>query len=236
MPRAIVVQPEQRERLRDRMYQIEISYTGVVDNLSSYWWNIYLIKRDEDWRADFDEFEDWLGDFAVQSFGPSRATFYSVMGAIERFKRIGKTDEEIQGLLGRRKVALEGDFKELFDNNGRGEMRPEVVQRIEAGGESIGQFVDRIAEAAPAEARRIVQSVQNHDTIYALQDETVYDENTGCLLINMQWENSDDGLIWRGTVKISAEELTESRPSRPRNRRHLPTQVADYIKKRLGVR
>lgn len=221
-----------REPYDQAMYQVEISFQEITSGVSSYWWNLYQIKTNELWRCDFDSFEDWLGDFSVKPFGQSRATFYAVMSSIERFQRIGKNDEEIRELLGKRKVALEGDFKDLFLEGGRGEIRPEVAERIAAGGETVQGFVDRVADLAPGEARQAVRSLLSQDKVYVIQEEVI--EQGGRLLINMVWENDTDGIIWKGTVTVSAAEIV-SRPGRTISNQ-IPEAVSRYIQKRFGIR
>lgn len=219
------------------MYQVQLSFDAISSEVSAYWWNLYLIKRDELWRSDVDSnegFDDWLGDFSVKPFGQSRAQYYAVMASIERFKRIGKSDDEVRELLGKRKVALEGDLKELFLDGGRGDLRPEVAERIAAGGESVGQFVDRIADLGPGEARSAVRTLLGEDKVYVIQDEVV--ESNGELLVNMVWESPEDGIVWRGTVRISGTALDTGPRLRNSPSGVLPDTVSRYIQKRLGIR
>lgn len=170
----------------------------------------------------------------MKPFGQSRATYYAVMSSVERFKRIGKTDDEVRELLGKRKVALEGDFKELFLDGGRGAIKPEVAEKIAAGGETVGQFLDRVADLAPGESRSAVRSLVDHDKVYVIQDEVV--ESNGELLVNMAWENDEDGLVWKGTVKISSVQIANRESRTGVGPAHLPDTVSHYIQKRLGIR
>lgn len=221
-----------RQEYDHAMYSVELSFQAITSEVSSYWWNLYQIKLHEWWRYDFENFDDWLGDFSVKTFGQSRATFYAVMSSIERFQRIGKTDDEIRELLGKRKVALEGDFKELFLEGGRGDIRPEVSERIAAGGETIQQFVDRVADLSPGEARQAVRSMLDEDKVYVLQDEVV--DQDGQLFINMVWENAIDGIIWKGTIRLSSTQIVAR--ANHQSGTHIPDIVSRYIQKRLGIR
>lgn len=223
-----------RRLYEEAMYQVEMSFAAIASEVSAYWWNLYQIKQNAWWQCDFDTFEDWLGDFSVKPYGQSRASFFNVMGAIERFKRIGKTDEEVRELLGKRKVALEGDLKEMFLDGGRGAIRPEIQARLAAGGETVAQFVDRVADLAPGEARQAVRAVLRKDKVYVVEDQTA--EVDGRLLLNMVWESEEDGILWNGTVTISGQEIVARRSRLTTAPHQLPPAITDYICSRLGIR
>src|SRR3990167_2534192 len=97
-------------RYQARMAIVEASDGEASEAVSAYWWNLYLIYRDDDWRAEFEHLRDWLGDFTVKPFGRSRQTFFNVMRAIKRWKAMELADNQVRQLLGKRKVALEGDL------------------------------------------------------------------------------------------------------------------------------
>lgn len=233
MPAALVSNAI-REAYTTCMFQVQIAHQEAIDAVSAYWWNLYLIKRDNLWTAEFENFSDWLGDFSVQEFGQSRQTYYSVMNSIERYKRIGKNDEQIKHLLAHRKVALEGDFSQLFSDNGKGDIRPEALARIEAGGETVSEFVDRVAALPAGESRAVVARVSSNEHIFITDDEAVYDEATGRLMFNVQYESNEDGLLWQGTLTITATEIVARRRQSQGN--FLPEKISTWLKKKLGIR
>lgn len=218
------------------MEEVEASHGEASEALSRYWWTLYEIKSNNLWRAKFKEgeFKLWLSELCSETFGPKKSTYYKVMGAIDRFRRIGKSDDEIFGLLGNLSTALLDDFTLLFDKHGKGDMLPEIAAQIEAGGETPEEFLDRISDLSPSDQRQEVLRLVKPDSIYFMDDSTSYDELNGRLLANVQWETKTDGVIYRGTVSITATEITSPR-KHSKKEQYLPREIAEFLMRRLGI-
>ncbi len=219
------------------METVEASHGEASDALSRYWWTLYQIKSNNLWRAKFKEgeFKLWLEELCTEKFGPKKSTYYKVMGAVDRFRRIGKSDDEIFGLLGNLSTALLDDFTLLFDKHGKGDILPEIAAQIEANGETPEEFLDRIADLSPSDQRQEVLRLVKPSTIYFMDDSTSYDELNGRLMTNVQWETKEDGIVYRGTVVITSTEITEPR-KHSKKKEYLPKEVADFIMSKLGIR
>lgn len=216
------------------MGRVKSAHQGRMENERDYWVELYTIKRDELWRAKFELFKDWLGEFSTEPFGESISTYYAVMGTIDRMLQNGVTWKTVQLYLGNRKVALEGDLQKWFEDNGKGALKPEVQKQLEDGGENLNQFVRRVASLPSGEARKETNRFTEKDKIYATDDQALWDEETGTLLFNCAWENEDDGLIWRGTITLTGTRIMGNGKKKAGS--VLPSRVAEWAKSRLGVR
>lgn len=235
-PQQTIVGSKLAKAYETAMHEVEASHGEASEALSRYWWTLYEIKTNNLWRAKYKEgqFKEWLSELCTEKFGPKKSTFYKVMGAIDRFRRIGKSDDEIFALLGNLSTALLEDFTLLFDKHGKGDILPEVLKQIEAGGETPDEFLDRIAELNPSEQRQEVLKLTQQDSVYFLDDSTSYDELNGRLMTNVQWETKDDGIIYRGTVVITATEITVPR-KHTKKKDYLPKRVAEFLMSKLGI-
>ena len=218
------------------MAEIEASHGEASEAISNYWWNLYVIKRDNLWRAKYDEghFKDWLADLSKEAFGPSKTDFYDTMGAVDKLKKLGKTEDEIHPLLGKLTTAIKNDLKLLFEKNGKGALLPEVQEQLEEDGLTPSEWVDSLSVMSPSDQRSEVLGKVRRTSIYFLEDATAYDEINGRLMANVQWETADDGIVYKGTVIITATEITNPR-KHTKKQNYLPREVAEYIMQRLGI-
>lgn len=236
-PQQTIVSSKLNKAYETAIQKVEASHGEASEALSWYWWTLYEIKVGNLWRAKFKEgeFKMWLGELCSETFGPKKSTYYKVMGAIDRFRRIGKSDDEIFGLLGNLSTALLDDFTLLFEKHGKGDLLPEIAAQIEAGGETPEEFLDRISDLSPSDQRQEVLRLVKPDSIYFMDDSTSYDELNGRLLTNVQWETKEDGIVYRGTVSITSTEITEPR-KHSKKKEYLPKEVAEFIMSKLGIR
>jgi len=235
--RQTIISPELSAAYDEAMAEVEASHGEASDALSRYWWNLYRIKRDNLWRAKYEDgrFADWLDDIHREPFGPSKSDFYMVCGTVERFMRGGMTEEEVRGKLGFLNTALKGDLAKLFDKKGKGDLLPEVAKQLQEEGITFKELVEDLTAIGPGEARARVSQLTDQETIYALEDDWSYDERIGRLMVNFRWETREDGLVWTGTVNVTASELTSNKKYKDRPN-YLPERVAKYILSRFGIR
>ncbi len=212
-------------RYQSRMAIVEASDGEASEAIAAYWWNLYLIYRDDDWRAEFEHLRDWLGDFTAKPFGKSRQTFFNVMRAISRWKSLGLADNQVRQLLGKRKVALEGDIEKWFDGE---KMIPEVEAALNNKGEKPKEVLLRAADLGDGEARKEILSFVERDHIYTVPD--VYSLGDDGLLFNLRWENEKKGLIGEWTIQVTAKQIS------PEKGNGLPDTIGRYLASRLGIR
>lgn len=233
MSKQQIIPEDLRQRYELAIGTVEASAEGAAEARAAYWWNLYVIWRDDLWRADCDGFREWLGWFAVQSWGESAQTFYNVKGAVERWFGLGFTEEQVKNLLRSRKVALEHDIKEWFLEGGKGDLRPEIKEKLDAEGETIQEAVLRIADLGPGEARKEVRRFVDPNHIFAHKMSTYWDPKTHHVLVNVQWENEEDGIVGVWTIKLTGEDVTEGK--HPADKKKLPEKVARWLVAKLGA-
>jgi len=233
--RQTIISPDLDAAYADAIALVEASHGEASEAISIYWWTLFVIKRDNLWRAKYDEgqFKEWLLDLRRERFGPSRSDFYMVIGTVERLLRGGLTESEIRPMLGQLTTALKGDLKELFDRNGKGDLKPEVLAQLKAEGESFPEFVERIGELGPGEGRTQVSRLTSRDHIFFV-DDWEYDERLGRFMANVRWENDEDGIVYTGTVIVTCTETTQKKKYRNKPN-YLPEKIADSIRHRFGL-
>lgn len=231
-----IVSPKLIQAYDMRIHKVEASHGEASEAISEYWTNLYIIKRDNLWRAKYNEgqFKDWLADLSKEAFGPSKTDFYDTMGAIDRLKRLGKTEEEIYPLLGHMTTAIKSDMKLLFEKNGKGKLLPEVQAQFDEQGITGSEFVDRVSTMSASDQRSEVLGKRFKASIYFMEDDVSYDEVNGRLLCNVIWENSEEGIVGKWTVVVTATEITEPRKHKKKEQ-YLPREVAEYIMDRFGI-
>jgi len=228
-----IISKELSEAYDTAMSEVALSHKERATQECRYWWNLFLIKRDELWRAKFEMFEDWIGEFSKEPFGESRATYYNVMGTIDRMLREGVTQKTVQLYLGNRKVALEGDLQKWFEGNGKGGLLPEIQKELAEGGENLNQFVRRVAELPSGEARKEVTRFTQKDKIYPTDEPALWDDETGTLLFNINWEN-EGGLVGKFTLTLTGLKLLGNGKAKAGS--VLPSKVAEWAMSKFGVR
>ncbi len=215
------------------MTEIEAAAGERATQEKRYWWNLYLIRRDELWKARFTTMKDWLGEFSKQPFGESVATYYGVMGTIERMLREGVKSRTVQTYLGNRKTALEGDMKAWFEDGGRGPLKPAIQLQLEAKGETLDTLVRRVAvELPPGQAREEIGSYIPKEKFYATDDPAVVNPRTGELMFNIVWESAKGGIQWKGTLRIKGTRLAGNKKVEDNV---LPEDVAGWLMSKFGV-
>jgi len=215
------------------MQIVEAAHLAASTSMSDYWWSLWLIRRDGEWKARYERFVDWLGDFTVQPFGRSQQTYYSVMGAIDRWYKLGATDEDVQGFLrSGAEMALRVDSKELYGKNGKGPVKPEVVEQIEAGHETPLEYLRRVSELSPGEARREIKRLVEKESLFFLPDDVFYNEKSGELLVNLRWDSAEDGLVGIWTLRITATEVT---PNKVEHKVFLPERLSRFLLSKFGI-
>jgi len=202
-------------RYQSRMAIVEASDGEASEAIAAYWWNLYLIYRDDDWRAEFEHLRDWLGDFTARPFGKSRQTFFNVMRAISRWKSMKLADNQVRQLLGKRKVALEGDIEKWFDGE---KMKPEVEAALQEKGVEPKEVILRAADLGDGEARKEILQFAERDHIYAVPDMAAMDDLG--LLFNVRWENEKQGIVGEWTIRVSGQQVAPTRGDE-----HLPETV-----------
>lgn len=208
---------------------VESSASEMTKSQSEYWFSLWIIYRDDLWKSvtDSGKFTDWLGDFSVSRHGCSVQTFYTRMKAVKYWFSLGLPEDKVRLLLGSRsEVALQRDIEAWFEKDG--ELKEEVLSQIEAGHESPAEYLERVSQLGPSEARREVQRLTVKDEIFPLPDECLYDTKSGTLLFKLRHDNEGDGLKWIGTIRITG--VSEDGVI------FLPEQIARYIGKRMGLR
>lgn len=233
--RGTIISPKLSRAYDNQIAIVEASHQEASTATAEYWWALYVIKRDNLWRAKYEEgkFKEWLSDLRRERFGPSKSDFYMVLGTIERLMRGGMVEEDVKPLLGSLTTALKGDLKELFDRNGKGDLKPEILAKLEDDNESFPEFVERLQDLGPGEQRTQVSRLRTKDHIF-FTDEFDYDELTGRWMGNVRWESDEDGTVYTGTVIITATETTAKKKF-PRKPNYLPEKIARYIESRFGI-
>lgn len=234
-PRATIVSEDLIRAYQKEIDKVRASHTDACTAISAYWWSLHVIRRDNLWRAVYDQeggFTDWLADVGREPWGPGKSDFYEIEGAISRFQKLGFTETEVKEKLGHLTTALKGDLKELFDKGGKGDLLPQAMAEIEAGGETPQEFVNRVGSLGPDEQRKEVRGLLEQESVYAT-DSWEYDEVRGKLMFNVNWESKADGLIMTGTIVVSFTETTE--PKRGKTPGYLPEKISKFIEKKIGL-
>jgi len=231
-----VISPKLVAAYEKRQAIIEREHAKIADASSEYWWAMYEMYRDELWRARFETQEDWLGDWSASPSGRSKSTFYNVKDGIEAGFKVGLSEAEVRGqLLKGRKVATEGDFKQLFtrEKGGKlGELRPEVVERIEAGGETPRQYLLRLAELPDGEARGAVQALTRTEQIFVHEKDVVVTDTM--IAFNVQHESEKGGILYKGTVTLKISEITK--PPRRKKANEIPPVLQAWLIRKFGLK
>ena len=217
-----------------KRYQASIRIVEMAGDVSEgseaqYWWQLWVIRRDELWKAEHKYFTDWLGWFTKQEWGDSQGEYYNKMGLIENLKAVGLTSSAIKSLLGKRaKTALTVDLGRLFTKRGgqRG-VKPEVFQQIESGGETPKQFVKRVAGLAPGEARATVLGLVDKFKAFFHRD-AFYDPQRRVILANLQAEHEEKGILGKWTVAIK---LTNTETGEV----EMPDEVKEWLARKMGI-
>lgn len=178
--------------------EAEAAYKLLEAGLSRYWWSLYEIYSKRLWEAYFETLDDWIGDMARQAWGPSRSAFFSRMGAIQTWFRLGLGEEEVKVLLGSPKVAIEHDIRKwLYKEDNEVRVLPEVAERIEAEGKTPAQVIMEANDLGPAEARKRIMSFLVKDEIYPLDDFSLSQDR---LEMRLMYETHKAGVV--GDYKI----------------------------------
>ena len=233
MPTQTVVDAELYNKHMLYMANVEASEGEIVNSTSEYWYNLYLIHRDKTWKAVTDDgkITTFLRDLSYAPYGCSIQSFYNRMSAIQKWKCLGLTDDKIKLLLGSRtEMALQHDIEAWFSENG--ELKPEVAAQIEAGNETPSEYLERVSQLSPTEARQETQRLTVKDKIFLIPDDCNYDVNTGQMLCVARWDNEEDGMMWLGSIRINAVQTAPENTGKV----YMPEMVAKFIAKKLGLR
>lgn len=198
------------------MADAESAYGAVGSGLGRYWWALYKIYSEKLWVAGFESLDDWLGDLSRQSWGPSRASFFSRMKAIKTWFDLGLSEEEVRTLLGNPKVAIEYDVRRWFAPGGS-EILPEVRARIEAEGKTPAQVIIEAGELGPSEARKRIRAFLDRDEIYPVGECDMSDDE---LRMRFVYETAKSGVVGDYEIVVVFPKGT-------------PVAVRDHIVRRL---
>lgn len=212
---------------------VESASSAMAQTQSEYWWALWVIYRDNLWKSvtASGKFTDWLGDLAVAPYGVSRETFYNRIRNIQRWQALGIPDDKVQHLLGsRNETALHQDIDAWFEKNGQ--IKEEVAKQIEDGRETPAEFIERVSELAPGEARQEVQRLTVKDKVFCIPDDAVLNVEQGTLMFNVRWDNEEDGLRWLGTCRITGVQIAPESSGEM----YCPELVLRFLAKALRLR
>lgn len=213
------------------MAEVEAASTDAAEAVRRYWWNLWLIKRDKLWRAGgFKTESAWIASWQTEPWAQSRATFFGVMQAIERWYALGGKDEDVQQLLGQRKTAIEADLGQWFTGTRDNEaLKPEVRMMLAAKHETpIGALL-RIAALGATEARVATGEVVDREYFFVPPDSLAWD-NDHTLHLRLRHEHTRKGIMGEYTVKLIFTPIVEGRKSPGYLR-----QAAEWLLSKFGL-
>lgn len=238
MTQQIVVDPQRAKRYADRIAVVKANGNRAIEHIVEYWWNLWLIYQDGDWKAAVDNdgkptrtLRDWLAMLAFEPYGTSHQTFYSKMGAIQGWIEQGMKEPGIRKMLGSgATMAIEHDIPGKLMLPGTNTIRPEVEVVIREGGETPVEAIQRIAELPEREARREVARLAGQTRSVFFSD-PVWDESNGDMLCSASLMD-DAILVGQWTLVITSRKVIPKPSKKP----ELPPEVAQALAGRLGLR
>jgi hypothetical protein len=229
MPRQQVINPrdELYQRYQQHLTTALASFDQGASSESDGWWALWLIERDEEWRAEFGgEKVDYLGWLTLQPYAPSQGSYYHHMNAIRDWIKLGFTrSREIKWLLKGYKMAIGPDLRLLMDGDG---FRADVEKNIRQGRETPKEFVARVAALGKGEARKEVLGKVFKNRFFFHREGALFDKKRKIILANLQHEHEDKGLLGIYTLSLRCVN-TKTRDA------EMPEEIAKWLCTKLGI-
>jgi len=244
-----VLSPQQaaaHDRYQERLERSRAAASKLAEFWTDYWYNLYLIRRDGDWksvtapRSDGRQvFEDWLDDWRKEPWSTSRSQFFAVMASIDTWISLGADDADVRQLLGKRSVAIGQDLEQWVTGKGTAkQLRPLVAAKLEAGGETPLEAIKRIADLGADDARTEVSRLTGQDYLF-IPIGSAYRDESWRAMFDVRWDNADTGLRGVYQVEITVRRVTDlqGQPVKEVDQlRLIPLRVLDWVLSKFGLR
>lgn len=245
-----VLSPKQaaaHDRYQERLERSRAAAAEISKFWTDYWYNLYLIRRDGDWKAvtaprpdGRQVFEDWLDDWRREPWASSRSQFFAVMAAIDTWISLGADDADVRQLLGQRSVAIGQDLEQWVTGKGTNKkLRPLVAAKLEAGGETPLEAIKRIASLGADDARAEVSRYTGQDFLF-IPSGSAFREGSWRAMFDVRWDNADTGLRGIYQVEVTVRRVMDLKGqavSSPTDQLKLiPMRVLDWVLSKFGLR